>query len=273
MLANIFNTTHTLKALVYCSVILLCSLLLAVPQVMGGQYKAGVGDVLRVTIYDNPDLDTVARVGGDGHISIPLIGPLKVIGFSPEKIATEIEKKLAAGYLNNPQATVFIEEYHSSKVSILGMIRNPGLYELSGPTTLLELISKAGGLMEEAGSKASIQRGGQESNVAVIDLDALLQKGDLTHNVQVKDKDSIFIARAGLCYVTGEVENPDSYAVERDSTVLKLITKAGGFTGIASKGGVKLIRVVDGEKKIFERVNLDTAVMADDIIVVPESFF
>lgn len=237
------------------------------------EYKAGVGDVLRITIYDNEDLDTVARVSGDGMVSISLIGRVKVAGLTSNQIADKIEKKLSAGYIINPQVTVFVEEYRSKKVSILGMIRNPGLYELSGPTTLLELISTAGGLTDEAGNKATIQKGGKQTNVKTIDLEALLEKGDLNQNVQVNDKDSIFIGRAGTCYVTGEVNQPDSYVIEKDATVLKMITKAGGFTGIASKSKVKLIRVINGEKKFVKNVTMDTKVVADDVIVVPESFF
>lgn len=267
------RTNHTYFFSLTSLILILVLLLYHCPQVSAKEYKAGVGDVLRITIYDNQDLDTVARVSGDGQITMSLIGRVKVEGLTVNQISDKIQKKLAEGYLVNPQVSVFVEEYKSKKASILGMVRNPGLYELSGPTTLLELISKAGGLMEEAGSKVSIQKGGVQGKVTVIDLEALLEKGDLDQNIQVNDKDSIFIARAGLCFVTGQVNQPDSYTVDNDSTVLKMITKAGGFTDIAAKGGVKLVRMVNGEKQVTERVSLDTKVRADDIIIVPESFF
>lgn len=237
------------------------------------EYQAGIGDVLSISVYDNDDLHTVARISGDGMINMSLIGRLKVLNLTSNQIADKIEKKLASGYLVNPQVTVFVEEYKSKKVSILGSIRNPGLYELSGPTTLLELISTAGGLTEEAGNRATIQQGGKQNKTSSIDLEALLEKGDLSKNIQLKDKDSIFITKAETCYVTGQVQNPDSYVIEKDATILKMITRAGGFTAIASKGGVKVLRVINGEKQIVKDVNLDTKVQANDIIVVPESFF
>lgn len=269
--STLSNTANSIKWLP----LLLLFTILAFPGVdaTAEEYKAGIGDVLRITIYDNEDLNTVARVSGDGMVSISLIGRVKVLGLTSNQIADKIEKKLSSGYIINPQVTVFVEEYRSKKVSILGTIRNPGLYELSGPTTLLELISTAGGLTDEAGNRATIQKGGKQTKVTTIDLEALLEKGDLTQNVQVNDKDSIFIAKAGTCYVTGEVNQPDSYVIEKDATILKMITKAGGFTGIASKSGVKLIRVINGEKKFVKNVNLDTKVVANDVIVVPESFF
>jgi polysaccharide export outer membrane protein len=237
------------------------------------EYKIGVGDLLRVEVYDNQDLNAESRVSGKGSINVPLVGEVKAAGLTVNEIARNIEKILADGFLVNPQVAVSVLEYKSKKVTILGMISQPGLYELTGPSSLLELISKAGGLAPNAGNKATIQKGNDQSKIIVVDLDALLEKGDLEQNVQINDRDSIFIAKAGMCYVTGEVRRPGSYVVERDSTILKMITQAGGFTGIASKKGVRVIRVIDGEKKVVDNIDLDSKVYSDDVIVVPESFF
>jgi len=106
-----------------------------------GGYVVGEGDVLKITVYDHPDLETKVRVNGDGQILMPLLGHVDVAGLTVSQISKKLAKMLADGYLVNPQVNVFIEEYGSKKAVILGMVNKPGLYELKGPTTLLELIS------------------------------------------------------------------------------------------------------------------------------------
>ena len=240
-----------------------------------GGYVVGEGDVLKITVYDHPDLETKVRVNGDGQILMPLLGHVDVAGLTVSQISRKLAQMLADGYLVDPQVNVFIEEYGSKKAVILGMVNKPGLYELSGPTTLLELISKAGGLAKDAGNKITIKRvklGGRKE-VINIDLKALMEGGDISLNVQIKDKDNVFVSKAGMVYVTGEVEEPDAYKIDEGATVIKAIALAGGFTGKAAKGKVKIIRMVDGKKVVLENVQMDTPILPEDVIVVPESFF
>lgn len=238
------------------------------------EYLVGPGDVINITVYDNDDLTTRVRVNSDGTIVMPLLGQVKVDSLSIPEISRKIEGLLADGYLINPQVNVFIEDYRSKKVVILGRVKQPGLYELSGAISFLELISKTGGLAEDAGDTATIKRGsGGEDNVIVIDLIALIEKGDLSQNVQILDGDTVNISKAGMCYVTGEVKSPGTYPCGEGTTVLKIVALSGGFTGKASKSGVRIIRVVNNEKTLMKGVALDTKLRQDDVIVVPESFF
>lgn len=240
------------------------------------EYRIGEGDVLRIKVYDNQDLDSVARVSGSGNIQLPLLGNVNVSNLTVLEVGKKLESLLANGYLINPQVSVFIDEFRSKKAVILGMVNKPGLYELSGPITLLELISKAGGLSKEAGGTATIKgrdATDKEKKINLIDLASLLEGGDLSSNVLIQNNDTVIISKAGMCYVTGEVNKPDAYKVESGATVLKMITMAGGFTGKAAKSSVKLIRMVDGTKNEYNNINLDTKVEADDVILVPESFF
>lgn len=240
-------------------------------------YLVGTGDVLKISVYDNLDLATVARIDADGSMPFPLIGQVDLSGLSVARVTQRFETLLADGYLINPQVSVFIQEYRSKKVVIMGQIKTPGVYELSGPTSLLELISMAGGLRENAGDKLTINRkvstDGSKQKVIRIDLQQLLQNGDSTQNARILDRDSIFIAKAGMFYVTGEVEKPDAYRYEEGATVLKVISMAGGFTKIASKGRVRIIRTVDGKEQLIEKVSMREPVFPDDVIVIPESFF
>lgn len=237
-------------------------------------YILGPGDVLKISVYDNEDLLTIARVSDEGNIQLPLIGLVPVQEKTATQAATFIAELLADGYIINPQVNVFIEEFRSKKAIVLGQVKNPGLIEMSGPITFLELISKAGGLAAEFGETATIKRKQKgKDEVILIDLKSLIEGGDLTQNIPIIDRDTIYVGKAGMCYITGEVKSPDAYKCGNNITVLKIITLAGGLTGKASRSSIRVIRSVDGKQKIFEDVSMDMLVQPDDVIVIPESFF
>lgn len=264
---------------VFCAAVLLTvTLMLFVYSAPADEYLIGEGDLLRITVYDNPDLTTDARVGGDGKITLPLIGEVPV----NEKTTIDAQKKIAAmladGYIKNPQVSVFIAEYKSKKVTTLGEFTKPGLIELRGNSTLMEVISNAGGITPNASDTLLIKRkiqkpdGLSEEVTITVDLNKLLEKGDMSTNIMVRDGDSIYVPRAAFVYVSGEVKTPGAYKVTKGLTVLRSITLAGGFTQKASKGSVSIVRKTEkGERSID--VDMETQVLPDDIIVVPESFF
>ena len=240
-------------------------------------YLLGEGDVLKITVYEHDDLTTTARVSGDGEIVIPLIGPVEAKGLSVSQLSEKITELLADGYIINPQVSIFMEEFRSKKATILGQVSKPGLYELQGYMTFLELISKAGGLSKDAGNMAIIKRKSKTSeennNVIKIDLIKLIEKGDTSLDISIEDGDSIYIKKAEVIYVSGEVKKPDAYKYEEGSTVIKAITIAGGFTAKGSPNKVKIIRKIKGDETVLSDVKMDEPVLPDDIIVVPESFF
>ncbi|MDH5523350.1 MAG: SLBB domain-containing protein [Desulfobulbaceae bacterium] len=239
-------------------------------------YSIGTGDVLRIKVYDHPDLETKVMVNDTGHILMPLLGHVEVKGQTIGNISQKLAALLADGYIIDPQVNVFIEEYGSQKTVILGQVEKPGLYELSGPTTLLEIISKAGGLKENAGHTATIKRfssKGGKQEIITIDLVSLMEDGDLKQNMQIRGGDNIIIMKAGMCYVTGEVDKPDAYKIDGETTVIKAITLAGGFTGKAAKGSVRIIRKISGQENVMKKVAMDTPIKENDVVVVPESFF
>jgi len=174
-------------------------------------YNIGEGDVLKITVYDHEDLTQTVRVTSDGTVRLSLLGQVPVGGMPVTKAAEKITALYADGYLVNPQVNVFIEEYRSGKVTILGQIATPGLYELRHQMTLLELISSAGGLTDDAGRTATIKRkagaAGAE-DVITIDLKQLVENGDTRLNIQIQAGDSIYIQKANLVYVNGEVQKP-----------------------------------------------------------------
>jgi polysaccharide export outer membrane protein len=240
-------------------------------------YIVGEGDVLQISVYEHPDLATTARIGGDGAINIPLIGQVDVKGLTLPQISQKIADLLSDGYIVDPQVNVFIQEFRSKKAFIMGEVNQPGLHVLHGTTTFLELLSVAGGLTKDAGDRAILKRkttsSDEHEKIIAIDLKRLIEKGDTSMDIAIMDGDSVYIKKAGVFYVTGEVKKPDSYKYEDGTTVIKAITIAGGFSDKASKGRVKIIRKVSGEEKIIGSVDMDEPVLPDDVIVVPESFF
>jgi polysaccharide export outer membrane protein len=240
-------------------------------------YIVGEGDVLKIAVFNNDDLTTVARVSGEGVIKLPLIGQIEVGGLTVSQISDKISTLLADGYVVNPQVSIFVQEFRSKKAFIMGEVHKPGYHVLSGNTTLLELLSVAGGVTKDAADKATIKRKSgstnKEETIITIDLKSLLEKGDTSLDVPIMDGDSIYIPKTGVFYVTGEVVKPGAYKYEEGLTVIKAITVAGGFTGIASKGRVKIMRKINGQEEVIEKVKMDEPVLSDDVIVVPESFF
>jgi polysaccharide export outer membrane protein len=260
-----------------CVLIAFVMILTLVSVVSAQDYIVGEEDVLQISVYEHPDLTTTARIGGDGTINFPLIGHVDVRGLTLPQISQKIADLLSDGYIVDPQVNIFIQEFRSKKAFIMGEVNKPGLHVLHGTTTFLELLSVAGGLTKDAGDRALLKRKTSPSEeheiIIAIDLKRLIEKGDTSMDIAIMDGDSVYITKAGVFYVTGEVKKPDSYKYEDGTTVIKAVTIAGGFTDKASKGRVKIIRKVSGEEKIIGSVDMDEPVLPDDVIVVPESFF
>jgi len=237
-------------------------------------YIIGSGDVLKITVYDHDDLLTVTRVSDNGVIILPLLGQLTVNRLSISQLSDKIADLYSDGYIVNPQVSIFVQEFRSKKAVVLGHVKNPGLIELSGPTTFLELLSQAGGLATDFGETATIKRIVDGKNKMIsVNIKSLTIGGDMSQNIPIREGDTVYISKAGMCYVTGEVKEPDAYPCDGEATILKLITLAGGFTGKASRSGVRIVRIVNGKKIVKKDVKMDTRVQPDDVIVVPESFF
>lgn len=266
-----------------CSCLFLSLFVLGTPMRSSAQqeYIIGEGDLLKVTVYDHPDLLTEARVGGDGKITFPLIGEIGVSDIKVSDAERVVAGLLSDGYIVSPHVSIFVEEYKSKKVTVLGEVAKPGIVTLRGAYTLMETISDAGGITPNAGDTIVIQRQiikpegdkkEKEEVTVLVDTKRLFEDGDVTANVPVYNGDSIYVPKASFVYVNGEVRTPGAYKITKGLTVLKAITLAGGFTPKSSEGRTKIIRKTDtGEVKI--KAKMDDLVMPDDILFVPESWF
>lgn len=268
-------TGNIMKGLIY--LIIFSTIFNFAEVCLAQDYQIGEGDLLKISVYDNPDLEKTVRVSNEGIIILPLIGHVSAKGQTEASLSKRISEQLADGFLVDPHVSVFVQEFRAQKVTILGEINSPGLYEISGDISFLELVSKAGGFTQLAGNAAVIKRQPADTQkhkkIIQIDLKNFMEKGDTSVDVSLKHGDAIFVKIADMFYVNGEVKNSDVYKYKENMTVIKAITMANGFTEKASSTNIKIIRKVNGNAKIFEKVNMDMPVLPEDIIVVPESFF
>jgi polysaccharide export outer membrane protein len=253
------------------TILILCPL-----PVAGQDYILGDGDVITISVYKQPDLKTTVRISGDGMITLPLIGELSVSDLSVHDLSEKIEALLADGYIVDPQANIFIEEFRSRKANILGEINTPGLYELEGHTTLFEFISRAGGLTENAACEIIIHRnqaGSDKKKVITVNLRELMEQQQSVNNINIKDGDNIYVPTKQVFYVSGEVKDPGAYNFEEGLTVIQAIIKAGGESDKAAPKRIEIIRSKDGKERILKNARMDQLVHPNDVILVPESYF
>ena len=236
----------------------------------------GPGDTVRITAVRHPDLTTEARVADDGSVNVPLVGPVALGGKTPKQAATHIATLLKQGsYLVNPQIDVMVLEARSRQVSVLGFVNRPGRYMLEGTSAkVTDVLAMAGGLMPDASDTAIVtrEREGQSESVKV-DLAAIIQRGDGEQDLDVGSGDSVFVPKAPVVYVYGEVTRAGSYRVEPGMTVMQAISVAGGITPRGSESRIKLRRRDEDGKWKESSARPQDRVRANDVINVRESFF
>lgn len=240
------------------------------------QEVLGPGDTVRITVFRFPDLTSEVRIAEDGKVNAPLVGPVAVQGMTPAQAANLIAEQMKGGqYIKNPQIDVSVLDARSRQVSVLGFVKNPGRYQLDGKTArVTDLIAMAGGLVPEASDTAVVQRSRNGKSEALnIDLTSIIQRGDVSKNIELASGDSVFIPKAPVVYVYGEVTKGGSYRLEPGMTVMQAISVAGGVTPRGSERRARLrSRTADGQwKEIAARPS--DPVKPDDVIYIPESLF
>ena len=215
-------------------------------------------------MWGHDDLSKDYPVSQDGRVPFPLIGSVQAVGLSTGELAKRIRDLLEKDYLVNPQVIVGVKEYLSKKVNVMGEAEKPGLFYLTGPTTLLELLSKAGGLSKTAGKDLVLVRTeGADGKVnaagsTILRLDVRkIQSGDVKENILLQNGDMMFVPKASAFFVLGEVNKPGTFPLDKETSVLEAITLAGGFGPTAAASGVKVLRRnADGKQ---ETLALDLA--------------
>jgi polysaccharide export outer membrane protein len=215
----------------------------------------GVGDLLKVSVLSAPDYDQELRVDGEGDVVLALVGAVHIAGLTTEQAQQTIRKRLVDGaYFADPQVAVFEKEYATQGVSVLGEVQKPGVYPLTGPRRLFDVLSLASGTTPEKN----------------IDAD-----------VEILPGDTVVVTKAGVVYVVGAVKTSTGIILENSNgiTVLQAVATAGGMAPNASLNGAKIIRkgpngpleVPISLKKIMAAKSPDVKLQPEDILFVPTS--
>lgn len=241
-------------------------------------YVVGSQDVLTVTVFGESELSGRYTVEQDGTFSFPQLGRVKAGGLTLRALELELKTQLADGYLKNPQVAVAIENYRSQRILVLGEVRSPGEYQLTGEMTLLAALARAGSTTPTAGREATIVRakknaraGEQGSEVIRVDLTDL-QAGNTALNVALQDGDTVNVAKALSVFVAGQVRSPGAYAADSGTTVLQVISLAGGLTERGSDSRIRIQRMEKG-KRVEVGAKLTDTIRPGDTIIVKERFF
>jgi polysaccharide biosynthesis/export protein len=246
----------------------------------GGSGAIGAGDLLEVTVFDTPELSGKARVSNSGDVSLPLLGVLHVTGLTTDQAQKLVADSLIQKQLvKEPQVSVFVAEYATQGVSVLGEVKHPGIFPSLGQHRLLDYISLAEGLTPMAGTSVTITpRGVAQPRTLTLPS---ISSPTPDQNPEILPGDTIFVARTGLIYVVGDVARPGGFALDHDQhlTILQAIALAQGVNGTAAKTKARLIRkTATGNQEI--PVNLaklmhsresDLPLQDNDILFVPNS--
>lgn len=248
-----------------------------------GEYAIGPEDVLDINVFEAQEMNREVRVSASGEISLPLLGAVRAAGLTPRQLETTLEDLLHQKYMKDPHVSVFVREVQSHPVSVIGAVRRPGVFQIRGTKTLLEVLSLAEGLADDAGEDVIILRGvdrdttgsifpkrgeaaapletmkefggpgakdmtnSTSPKVVQVNLKDLLDSTDSRHDPAVYPGDIIKVSRAGIVYVVGAVQRPGGFAMKANVklSVLQAIALSEGLTRTAAKGSARIIRTIE----------------------------
>jgi polysaccharide export outer membrane protein len=279
--------------------------LAAASDLRQGDYLIGSGDLLGIEVFDVPELSREVRVNETGYISLPLMpGKIRASGMTPYQLQDKLAELLQTnGLVSTPQVTVQVKEQHSQPITVIGAVKNPMVIQALRKTTLLQVLSQAGGISDDAGSTVVITRPVPDSadlpdpssdpaappppaapQTFTVNLADLLQSGDSRFNIPLEGGDVVSVPRAGIIYVVGSVVRPGGFLLQNDldkMTMLKMISLAGGTTNTAKLKSSVILRknpetgqrdqVPIDLKKVLTLKSQDVTLHDNDIVFVPDS--
>jgi polysaccharide biosynthesis/export protein len=267
------------------------------------EYRIGASDEIEIRVFGASEFSGTHRVEESGEIAIPLLGPVSVAGSTPRELESHLEDRLRETYMRDPHVSVQILDIRSQGVSVVGAVGAPGVYQVSGSKTLLEVLAMAQGLNEQAGNSVFVMRPGKgaaelpalaadgtlaeapapaDGRVIEVDLGALLESGDASQNVVVRPGDIVQVRPAGLVYVVGEVNRPGGFTIPAGEplTVLQALALAEGLGSTAAASRSAIVRELPGGERMEIPVDLDAVLngkqppptlAARDVLFVPNN--
>ncbi len=236
----------------------------------------GEGDSVRITVFQNPDLTTETRISERGTITFPLVGEIVLAGLTPSGAEARIAKHLIDGkFVLKPQVSLNVVRVRSRQVAVLGQVAHPGRYALDDTSSnLTDILALAGGVSPTGDDNVTVmvKRNGKTSKLE-INVPTMYRTGDLSRNLQLENGDTIFVQRAPVFYIYGEVQRAGAYRLEPAMTVMQALSVGGGVTPRGPDRGLKIRRRTP--EGTFQAVDarLTDPVQPDDVIYVKESLF
>jgi len=273
-----------------------------------GDYVLSSGDLLGIEVFDVPELTRDVRVSESGFISLPLLPIMRAGGLTAFQLQDKLAELLMAnGLVSSPQVAVSIKEQHGQPITVIGAVRTPMVIQALRPMTLLEVLSRVGGIADDAGGRILITRPAHqivpespaagepvpaeatapgemtEPLMLRIGLRELLDSGDPKYNIALRGGDVVSVPRAGVVYAVGAVNSPGGFVMANDRqqmTVLKVLALSGGLSSTAKKKNAVIIRQAPDSEQRQIPVDLDRILafkaedpelQQSDILFVPNS--
>jgi len=279
------------------------------PLQSGQDYRVGREDLLEISVFEAQEFNTIARVSASGEISIPMLGTVHAGGLTPRELESVLAELLRRTYMKDPHVSVFVKEMQSHAVSVFGAVRKPGLIQIRAAKTLIEVLSQAEGLADDAGDTVLVTHQDEvagflpvnstsqplrqeadpvnrssgvsptkdapdrKSGAATeeINLKELLESSDPFLNVLVYPGDSVTVPHAGIVYVVGEVRKPGGFQLKNNEkiTVLQALALAEGVTRTAAKGRARIMRT-DPKTRARAEIPIDLSKILSGKVLDPE---
>lgn len=235
----------------------------------------GPGDRVRVAVFQVPELTTETRVSERGTVTLPLAGEIEMAGLTPAQAAARVAEQLKrGGFIVNPQVTVAVLEVRSRQVTVLGHVNKPGKIALDDASyRLTDILALAGGISAGGADNVTILVRRSDLAKREVDLPAMIRNGDLSDNLKIESGDTVFVQRAPVFYIYGEVQRAGAYRLEPNMIVMQALALSGGITPRGTERGMKIRRQApDGR---FESLNArpDDRLQPNDVVYVRESLF
>ena len=259
----------------FCFAVLLFGLI-ARPALALDEYLLTPGDVMKISVFKNPDLSVDARVSETGAIGYPLIGSVQVAGLTIAAAERKIAQMLKdGGFVLNAQVNILLTTALGNQVAVIGQVARPGRYSLDGSGGRVSgMLATAGGIAPGGGDTVIVTgvRGGKPFR-REIDILKMSLNANMADDIELAGGDTLFVNRAPQFYIYGQVQRPGEYRLEKGMTVMQALATGGGVTGKGTSRGIVVHRR-DANGKVKETgVNMDEDVQDEDVIYVKESVF
>lgn len=251
------------------------------------EYVVGPQDLLTISVLDSPELSREVRVAGEGTVGLPLLAErVRVAGLTLGQVEDLLKQKYQeGGILNQPEITVTLKELQSKPVTVTGAVRNPGVFQVTGQVRLLRLLSLAGGFSDDVGTTVKVIREDESGKTQVLQANVEdLREGKAEANLPVRGGDTVNVLQAGVIYVIGAVNRPGRFLLRSDTqqtTILNVLALVEDLKRTAKPDRAVLIRkqpqgagveqIPVDIRKILDHRQEDIAVMANDVLYIPDS--